>query len=95
MKYPDLCPHCLALGLQHTGGVTGTSTYSVRLKCHGPVRHTFHIKRPDRVKAYNVREYFVPAPPKNPVPRREPIHNRPLVRDFFAHMRLAMMIKRP
>ena len=94
MKYPDLCPHCLKLGLQHTGGVTGTSTYSVRLKCHGPVRHTFHIKRPDRVKAYNVREYYVPAPVKNPVPSRTPKPFVELRRDPFEFMKLAMLARR-
>lgn len=95
MKYPDLCPHCLELGMQHTGGVIGTTTFSIRLRCHGPDKHTFCIKRPDRVKAYNVREYFVPAPPKNPVPRREPRPFVELRRDPFEFMKLALSIKRP
>ncbi len=94
MKYPDLCPHCLALGLQNTGGVTGTSTYSVRLKCRGPDKHTFHIKRPGRTKEYGVRVYETAPIVKNPVPRREAMPFRELHRNPFALMELAMMTRK-
>ncbi len=88
MKYPDLCPHCGA-----TVGVTGTSTYSVRLKCHGPDKHTFHIKRPGRVKEYGVRVYETAPVVKNPVPRREAMPWKPLRRNPYALMELAMTIR--